>query len=93
MTQADMKEHRKDETEINTKINLNLTNIQKCKNCSRVCVYHCAQLSYTTQHRTVLIIFPLILHKHQSSDAVYWRETAARTEPRTSRSKCNLFSH
>jgi len=24
-------------------------------------VYHCAQLSYTTQHRTDLIIFPLIL--------------------------------
>jgi len=26
-----------------------------------VCVYHCAQLSYTAQHREVLIIFPLIL--------------------------------
>ena len=26
-----------------------------------VCAYHCAQLSYTTQHRAVLIIFPLIL--------------------------------
>jgi len=26
-----------------------------------VCVYHCVQLSYTTQHRTVLITFPLIL--------------------------------
>jgi len=24
--------------------------------------YHCAQLSYTTQHRAVLIIFSLILH-------------------------------
>jgi len=23
------------------------------KNCSYVCVYHCVQLSYTTQHRTV----------------------------------------
>ena len=31
------------------------------KNCSLVCAYHCAQLPYTTQHRTVLIIFPLIL--------------------------------
>jgi len=30
----------------------------KFKNCSHVCGYHCAQLSYTTQHRTVLIIFP-----------------------------------
>jgi len=37
------------------------------------CAYHCAQMSYTTQHTAVLIIFPLILHtgKHQSSDAVY----------------------
>jgi len=33
--------------------------MQQCKNCSRVCAYHCAQLSYTTQHRA--IIFPLIL--------------------------------
>jgi len=30
------------------------------KNCSHVCAYHCA-LSYTTQHRTVLIIFRFIL--------------------------------
>jgi len=41
-----------------------------CKNCSRVCVYHCVQPSYTTQHRTVLTTFPLILqtrphHHHQ----------------------------
>ena len=33
-----------------------------CKNCSRMCAYHCTQLSYTTQHRIVLIILPLILH-------------------------------
>jgi len=26
-----------------------------------VCAYHCVPLSYTTQHRTVLIIFPLIV--------------------------------
>jgi len=26
-----------------------------------MCEYHCAQLSYTTQHRTVLIIFLLML--------------------------------
>ena len=31
-----------------------------CKNCSHACEYHCVQLKYTTQHRTVLIIFPLI---------------------------------
>jgi len=36
------------------------TNIQ-LQNCSYVCAYHYVQLSYTTQHRTVLIIFPLIL--------------------------------
>ena len=24
-----------------------------------MCMYHCAQLLYTTQHRTVLIMFPL----------------------------------
>jgi len=28
-----------------------------------MCAYHCAQLSYTTQHRTVVIIFPLILQR------------------------------
>ena len=27
-----------------------------------VCACHCAQLSYTIQHRTLLIIFPLIHH-------------------------------
>jgi len=31
------------------------------KNCSHVCAYHCAQLSYTAQHRTVPIIVPLIV--------------------------------
>ena len=30
-------------------------------NCSQVCAYHCAQLSYTIQRRKVLIIFFLIL--------------------------------
>jgi len=34
--------------------------MQKCENCLHVCAYHCVQLSYTTQHRAVLIIFPLI---------------------------------
>jgi len=28
---------------------------------AHICAYHCVQLSYTTQHRTVLIIFTLIL--------------------------------
>jgi len=31
------------------------------KNCSHVCAYHCVQLSFTTQHITVAIIFSLIL--------------------------------
>jgi len=35
--------------------------MQKCKNCSHVCAYHCAQLWYTTMHRAVLNIFALIL--------------------------------
>ena len=26
-----------------------------------LCAYHCAQLSYTTQHETIIIIFPLNL--------------------------------
>ena len=30
----------------------------KFKTCSHVCAYHCAQLSYTIRHITVLIIFP-----------------------------------
>jgi len=39
-----------------------------------VCVYHCAQLSYTTQHKTVLIIFPLILQTTINGQMpVYWR--------------------
>jgi len=28
--------------------------------CVCVCAYHCAQLSYTIEQRTVLVIFPLI---------------------------------
>jgi len=47
------------------KANLNLIKLKPKRtvnfnNCSHVCAYHCAQLSYTIQHRTVLIIFPLI---------------------------------
>jgi len=39
------------------KANLNLKKTYKpTVNCSYVCAYHCAQLSYTTQHGTVLII-------------------------------------
>jgi len=32
-------------------------NPENCKNCSSKCAYDCAQLQYTIQHRTVLIIF------------------------------------
>jgi len=35
------------------------TEPEKCKNCSSKCAYDCAQLQYTIQHRTVLIISPL----------------------------------
>jgi len=42
-----------------TKLNLKPTLI--FTHCSYVCAYHCAQLMYTAQHKTVLIIFPLIL--------------------------------
>jgi len=31
-------------------------NPENCKNCSSQCAYECAQLQYTIQHRTVLII-------------------------------------
>jgi len=34
-------------------------NPENCKNCPSKCAYDCAQLQYTIQHRTVLIIFPL----------------------------------
>ena len=34
-------------------------NPKNCKNCSSKCAYDCAQLRYTIQHRTVLIISPL----------------------------------
>ena len=36
-------------------------NPENCKNCSHLCAYRCAQLSYPTQHGAVLIIFPLNL--------------------------------
>jgi len=34
-------------------------NPENCKNCSSKCAYNCAQVQYTIQHRTVLIISPL----------------------------------
>jgi len=36
-------------------------NCNNNNNCSHVCAYHCAQFVYTMQHRTVLIIFPVII--------------------------------
>jgi len=44
----------------NTKTNPNLTKY-KFKNCSHLCACRCAQMSYTTQHRAFLTIFPLYL--------------------------------
>ena len=51
----------------NTKRNINLRTAD-------VCVHHCAQLSYTTQHRTVLICLQSSPpDKHSCSlDAIYW---------------------
>jgi len=45
------------------------------KNCSYVCAYHCAQPSYTTQHRTNVIIISLIVQTIVIAwmDDVYWR--------------------
>ena len=42
------------------KLNWNLNQPLTFKNCSCVCAYHCEQMSYT-QHRIVLIIFPLVM--------------------------------
>ena len=59
------------------KQNLNLNqheNLRTQFTCVCVCAYHCAQLSYTIQQRTVLIIFPLNI---QYSNAVYWRAEGA----------------
>jgi len=50
------------EKHTNTNIDLNKPKpTVNFKKCSYVCPYHCAQLSYTIQHRTVLIIFSVIL--------------------------------
>ena len=42
----------------------NTKNPENCKNCSSKCAYDCAQLQYTIQHRTVLIISPLTIIGH-----------------------------
>jgi len=46
-----------------TQINLCTVKWAQCdkpnKNCSSKCAYDCAQLQYTIEHRTLLIIFPL----------------------------------
>jgi len=47
-------------------------NMQKRKNCSYVYVYHCAQLSYTTQHSSSDYLSSYLPDQHQSSDAVHW---------------------
>jgi len=55
--------------------------------------YDCAQLQYTIQHRTVLIISPLVLppDKHYSSDAVYWRGGGDTSHRRSVRSAPSLL--
>jgi len=44
-----------------TKTKPKLKSTLTCINCLYVCAYHCVPLSYTSQHRTVLVTFPLIL--------------------------------
>jgi len=39
--------------------NVTKPNPENCENCSSKCAYDNAQLQYTIQHRTVLIISPL----------------------------------
>jgi len=58
MTLANKKERRRQNLNKHIKRNLNLA--QTKVRTVHMCVYHCAQLSYTTQHRAVPIIFPLI---------------------------------
>ena len=49
-------------------------NPENCKNCSSKCAYDCAQLQYTIQHRTVLIISPLTSRQpHDRIAAVFNR--------------------
>jgi len=60
LTQKHTKIRNKPFRKKHTKTNLTLTRY-KLKNCSYLCAYRCAQLSYTTQHGTVLIIFRLYL--------------------------------
>ena len=51
------------------------------KNCLRVCAYHYVQLSYATQHRTVLTSDNLPSHppdNHRCSDDVYQSEGVAK---------------
>jgi len=43
------------------KLSLKQQSLVHFKNCSYECAYNWVQLWYTVQHRTVLIIFPLIL--------------------------------
>ena len=56
-----------------TKTNLTLTK-HKFKNCSYLCAYRCAQLSYTTQHWAVLIIFPLYLQTTTVAQMLKWHK-------------------
>ena len=69
------------------------------KNCSYVCdcVYHCVQLSYTTQHRTVLVMFPFILQtiiiaQMMSTGRERWYDLQALSSGRHSTHDCQGFT-
>jgi len=52
MTYANTKTHKMLNLNEHTKAKSKPKPTCKFKNCSHVCAYNCAQLSYTTQHRT-----------------------------------------
>jgi len=60
------------------------------ENCSSNCAYDCAQLQYTIQHSTVLIISPLT-SKYHSSDVVYQRILKNLQQQRTQ--QLHRYSH
>jgi len=47
--------------------------MQKCKNCSLVCVSSCTTVVHSTAHIISGYLPSYLPDKHQNSDAVYWR--------------------
>jgi len=70
-----MEEHTKRQKKLNknTKRNVNLTNMQKSKNCSRVGVSLCTTVVRDTAQSSSDYLLSYPPDKHQSSDTVCWR--------------------